>query len=62
MGPAVQRGIWVPTQHLLWDQGKPWKTLMQRRIVRSLVLYGFGAVSKKVGDYFSLLQNDSISK
>jgi hypothetical protein len=20
---AVQRGIWVPTQHLLWDQGKP---------------------------------------
>jgi hypothetical protein len=19
---AVQRGIWVPTQHLLWDQGK----------------------------------------
>jgi hypothetical protein len=24
---AVQRGIWVPTQHLLWDQGKPRKTL-----------------------------------
>jgi hypothetical protein len=23
---AVQRGIWVPTQHLLWDQGKPRKT------------------------------------
>jgi hypothetical protein len=21
-----QRGIWVPTQHLLWDQGKPRKT------------------------------------
>jgi hypothetical protein len=20
---AVQRGIWVPTQHLLWDQGIP---------------------------------------
>jgi hypothetical protein len=20
---AVQREIWVPTQHLLWDQGKP---------------------------------------
>jgi hypothetical protein len=20
---AVQCGIWVPTQHLLWDQGKP---------------------------------------
>jgi hypothetical protein len=25
---AVQRGIWVPTQHLLWDQGKPRKTLI----------------------------------
>jgi hypothetical protein len=23
---AEQRGIWVPTQHLLWDQGKPRKT------------------------------------
>jgi hypothetical protein len=23
---AVQRGIWVPTQHLLWDKGKPRKT------------------------------------
>jgi hypothetical protein len=21
---AVQRGIWVPTQHFLWDEGKPW--------------------------------------
>jgi hypothetical protein len=21
---AVQRGIWVPTQHLLWDHGKLW--------------------------------------
>jgi hypothetical protein len=25
---AEQRGIWVPTQHLLWDQGKPRKTLI----------------------------------
>jgi hypothetical protein len=25
---AVQRGIWVPTQHLLWEQGKPRKTLI----------------------------------
>jgi hypothetical protein len=24
----VQRGIWVRTQHLLWDQGKPRKTLI----------------------------------
>jgi hypothetical protein len=24
-----QRGIWVPTQHLLWDQGKPRKTLIE---------------------------------
>jgi hypothetical protein len=26
---AVQRGIWIPTQHLLWDQGKPRKTLIE---------------------------------
>jgi hypothetical protein len=26
---AVQRGIWVPTQHLLWDQGQPRKTLIE---------------------------------
>jgi hypothetical protein len=26
---AVQRGIWVPTQHLLWDQGTPRKTLIE---------------------------------
>jgi hypothetical protein len=26
---AVQRGIWVSTQHLLWDQGKPRKTLIE---------------------------------
>jgi hypothetical protein len=26
---AVQRGIWVPTQHLLWDQGKARKTLIE---------------------------------
>jgi hypothetical protein len=26
---AVQRGIWVPTQHSLWDQGKPGKTLIE---------------------------------
>jgi hypothetical protein len=26
---AVQRGIWLLTQHLLWDQGKPWKTLIK---------------------------------
>jgi hypothetical protein len=24
-----QRGIWVPTQHLLWDQGKPRTTLIE---------------------------------
>jgi hypothetical protein len=26
---AVQRGIWVPPQHSLWDQGKPRKTLVE---------------------------------
>jgi hypothetical protein len=25
---AVQRGILVPTQHLLWDEGKPRRTLI----------------------------------
>jgi hypothetical protein len=29
MKHAEQRGIWVPTQHLLWDQGKPWETLIE---------------------------------
>jgi hypothetical protein len=23
---VVERGIWVPTQHLLWGQGKPWSS------------------------------------
>jgi hypothetical protein len=26
---AVQRGIWTPTQHLLWNRGKPRKTLIE---------------------------------
>jgi hypothetical protein len=26
---AEQRGIWVPTQHLLWDQGMPRKILTE---------------------------------
>jgi hypothetical protein len=26
---AVQREIWVPTKQLLWDQGKPRKTLLE---------------------------------
>jgi hypothetical protein len=26
---AVQLGIWVPTLHSLWDQGKPRKTLIE---------------------------------
>jgi hypothetical protein len=30
---AVQRGIWVPTQHSLWDQGKPKETLCVLRRV-----------------------------
>jgi hypothetical protein len=28
---AVQRGVWVPTQHLLWDQGKPWSSWLLAR-------------------------------
>jgi hypothetical protein len=28
MKQAVQRGIWVPTQHLLHGRGKPRKTLV----------------------------------
>jgi hypothetical protein len=30
---AMQRGIWVPTQNLLWEQEKPRKTL--RRTLKS---------------------------
>jgi hypothetical protein len=30
---AVRRGIWVPTQHLLWDQGKPRKTLIELELI-----------------------------
>jgi hypothetical protein len=26
---AVQRGIWVPTQHLLYERGKQRKTLIE---------------------------------
>jgi hypothetical protein len=35
---AVQRGIWVPTQHLLWDQGKPRETLIELAAVLYLEL------------------------
>jgi hypothetical protein len=35
---AVQRGIWVTTQHLLWDQGKPRKTLIELAAVFYLKL------------------------
>jgi hypothetical protein len=28
-GLHEKRGIWVPTQHSLWDQGKPRKTLIE---------------------------------
>jgi hypothetical protein len=34
---VAQHGIWIPTQHLLWNQGKPRKTLIEltgRRIFR----------------------------
>jgi hypothetical protein len=26
---VVQRGTWVPTQNLLWDNGEPQKTLIE---------------------------------
>jgi hypothetical protein len=29
---AGQRGIWVPTQHSLWDQGKPWSSWTHRSL------------------------------
>jgi hypothetical protein len=29
MKNAVQREIWLPTQHSFWDQGKPRKTLIE---------------------------------
>jgi hypothetical protein len=33
---VVQRGIWVPTQHLLWDQ--PRKTLIELMFVLCLIV------------------------
>jgi hypothetical protein len=38
---AVQRGIWVPTQHSLWDQGKPQKTLIELAALFHLKLGSF---------------------
>jgi hypothetical protein len=26
---AQQRGVWVVTQHLFWDQDKPWNTVIE---------------------------------
>jgi hypothetical protein len=39
---AVKHAIWVPAQHLLWDQGKPRKTLIElagRRTFRTQTNY-----------------------
>jgi hypothetical protein len=33
---TVQRGIWVPTQHLVWDQGKLEKTLIKLAGLRTI--------------------------
>jgi hypothetical protein len=38
---AVQRGILVPTQHLLWDQGKPRKTLIESDYLDKMLLYTY---------------------
>jgi hypothetical protein len=43
---AVQRGIWVPTQHLVWDQEEPRKTLIElagRRTFRMETAEGMNA-------------------
>jgi hypothetical protein len=37
---AVQSGIWVPTQHSLWDKGKPWKTLIELASRRTFRMQG----------------------
>jgi hypothetical protein len=42
---AVQRGIWVPTQHSLWDQGKPRKILIElaaRRLDQDFPWFSLG--------------------
>jgi hypothetical protein len=36
---AVQRGIWVPTQHSLCGQGKPRKTLIELAGHRTCLLF-----------------------
>jgi hypothetical protein len=35
----VQRGIWVPTQHLLWEQENPWKNLIELKKVSFVEFY-----------------------
>jgi hypothetical protein len=58
-----QRGIWVPTQHLLWDQAKPRNTLIElvgRRTFRmkltssqpSLTEHGKPSISPWLCRYF----------
>jgi hypothetical protein len=47
----VQRGIWVPTQHLLFDEGKLRKTLIElagrRKLTFLLVRSQHGPLERK---------------
>jgi hypothetical protein len=58
----VQRGIWVPTQHLLRDQGKLWKTLIVlaghrtfRMQLTSSQQSGIKSANPNISPYSSLL-------
>jgi hypothetical protein len=42
---AVQREIWVPTQHLLWDQGKARKTSIKPIWTFGIQLWGTSSTS-----------------
>jgi hypothetical protein len=44
-----QRGIWIPTQHLLWDQGKPRKTLIELVVTMKTAVFCY----IKTSSYFT---------
>jgi hypothetical protein len=49
-----QRGIWVPTQHLLWDQGKPRKTFIELVVTMNNAIFWDKKISYLTGDTLRL--------
>jgi hypothetical protein len=59
---ATQRGIWIPTQHLLWDQGKPQEALIELADCRTFRMQltssqqsGMNSASPNISPYSVLL-------